>query len=139
LPLSSDSALTRILTELRVRPLAYEPWQPADGSLPLLASMSEGAGRLSVQPGAWCLQAHNFFFQAEDGIRDPLVTGVQTCALPISTARIKRSSIRNADSAPEPSTWKNSTLTGSVLRTLSVKSAGMRTPRSASPRLVWST
>src|SRR6266536_1336442 len=27
-----------------------------------------------------------FFFQAEDGIRDPLVTGVQTCALPISAA-----------------------------------------------------
>src|SRR5207247_5232700 len=25
----------------------------------------------------------SFFFQAEDGIRDPLVTGVQTCALPI--------------------------------------------------------
>src|ERR671922_287792 len=25
-----------------------------------------------------------FFFQAEDGIRDDLVTGVQTCALPIS-------------------------------------------------------
>ena len=24
-----------------------------------------------------------FFFQAEDGIRDRLVTGVQTCALPI--------------------------------------------------------
>src|SRR5438552_8325822 len=27
-----------------------------------------------------------FFFQAEDGIRDDLVTGVQTCALPISVA-----------------------------------------------------
>src|SRR5207247_7245821 len=27
-----------------------------------------------------------FFFQAEDGIRDPLVTGVQTCALPIFPA-----------------------------------------------------
>src|SRR2546425_9508795 len=26
-----------------------------------------------------------FFFQAEDGIRDKLVTGVQTCALPISS------------------------------------------------------
>src|SRR2546428_2174236 len=25
-----------------------------------------------------------FFFQAEDGIRDLIVTGVQTCALPIS-------------------------------------------------------
>src|SRR5258707_8235953 len=29
----------------------------------------------------WCF----FFFQAEDGIRDIGVTGVQTCALPIST------------------------------------------------------
>src|SRR5699024_11525203 len=28
-----------------------------------------------------------FFFQAEDGIRDRNVTGVQTCALPISHAR----------------------------------------------------
>src|SRR2546430_14924271 len=27
-----------------------------------------------------------FFFQAEDGIRDLTVTGVQTCALPISRA-----------------------------------------------------
>src|SRR5260370_12684824 len=26
---------------------------------------------------------HFFFFQAEDGIRDSSVTGVQTCALPI--------------------------------------------------------
>src|SRR5260370_19772263 len=26
---------------------------------------------------------YNFFFQAEDGIRDSSVTGVQTCALPI--------------------------------------------------------
>src|SRR5207247_7032951 len=30
-----------------------------------------------------------FFFQAEDGIRDPLVTGVQTCALPISVDQLK--------------------------------------------------
>src|SRR5205823_13941510 len=28
-------------------------------------------------------QVDCFFFQAEDGIRDKLVTGVQTCALPI--------------------------------------------------------
>src|SRR5256885_10304099 len=30
---------------------------------------------------------HSFFFQAEDGIRDYKVTGVQTCALPIYRAR----------------------------------------------------
>src|SRR2546430_7685944 len=29
-------------------------------------------------------QDRDFFFQAEDGIRDLTVTGVQTCALPIS-------------------------------------------------------
>src|SRR6266496_5760190 len=29
-------------------------------------------------------QSYVFFFQAEDGIRDLYVTGVQTCALPIS-------------------------------------------------------
>src|SRR3989442_14291635 len=37
-----------------------------------------------------------FFFQAEDGIRDADVTGVQTCALPISAFR------RFADSAKSP-------------------------------------
>src|SRR5256885_5680760 len=32
-----------------------------------------------------------FFFQAEDGIRDYKVTGVQTCALPISAHGVGRS------------------------------------------------
>src|SRR2546425_191631 len=32
-----------------------------------------------------------FFFQAEDGIRDKLVTGVQTCALPIYSRRWTKS------------------------------------------------
>src|SRR5260221_4031832 len=31
-----------------------------------------------------------FFFQAEDGIRDHCVTGVQTCALPISQFSIEK-------------------------------------------------
>src|SRR5260221_5583860 len=33
-----------------------------------------------------------FFFQAEDGIRDHCVTGVQTCALPISRSGARRNS-----------------------------------------------
>src|SRR5260370_33127045 len=49
-----------------------------------------------------------FFFQAEDGIRDSSVTGVQTCALPISTApdqarrpvaKVLRGSYKRADDA----------------------------------------
>src|SRR2546422_2043403 len=48
--------------------------------------------RISVAPisqtfGVRCLLCRLFFFfQAEDGIRDVAVTGVQTCALPISPA-----------------------------------------------------
>src|SRR5260221_9430988 len=34
-----------------------------------------------------CVICFFFFFQAEDGIRDHCVTGVQTCALPISMAQ----------------------------------------------------
>src|SRR5947208_11070860 len=50
------------------------------------------ADRRNNQPGGFTFEVLltqwnntfvNFFFQAEDGIRDDLVTGVQTCALPI--------------------------------------------------------
>src|SRR5256886_6933777 len=41
-----------------------------------------------VLQAAYCfVYAQFFFFQAEDGIRDLTVTGVQTCALPISASR----------------------------------------------------
>src|SRR3712207_5609010 len=36
-----------------------------------------------------------FFFQAEDGIRDIGVTGVQTCALPISPGAVRTSPRRS--------------------------------------------
>src|SRR3712207_3877636 len=43
-----------------------------------------------------------FFFQAEDGIRDIGVTGVQTCALPISAMSIKLGIGLAAWAFPEP-------------------------------------
>src|SRR5260221_7101421 len=44
-----------------------------------------------------------FFFQAEDGIRDHCVTGVQTCALPICAGRASRlNSQRDARPALNP-------------------------------------
>src|SRR2546422_6375168 len=40
-----------------------------------------------MESGWWYYSScYFFFFQAEDGIRDVAVTGVQTCALPISIA-----------------------------------------------------
>src|SRR5690348_17789996 len=38
-----------------------------------------------------------FFFQAEDGIRDGRVTGVQTCALPISASLLNARSSSKRD------------------------------------------
>src|SRR5437762_11086077 len=46
----------------------------------------------------------SFFFQAEDGIRDTSVTGVQTCALPISQHRHRR---RRGDSLQQPPQWRH--------------------------------
>src|SRR5699024_11816262 len=42
-----------------------------------------------------------FFFQAEDGIRDRNVTGVQTCALPISAQRTSEMRDRRIDGNDE--------------------------------------
>src|SRR6266568_7960738 len=41
-----------------------------------------------------------FFFQAEDGIRDGTVTGVQTCALPISVSCPPTALLATLDGAP---------------------------------------
>src|SRR5205823_5813997 len=41
-----------------------------------------------------------FFFQAEDGIRDKLVTGVQTCALPIWSAFTSSAAVSAIASSP---------------------------------------
>src|SRR2546429_2695855 len=46
--------------------------------------MAATAGNRLVNSGT--ALARSFFFQAEDGIRDVAVTGVQTCALPILEA-----------------------------------------------------
>lgn len=59
LHLASDAQLTRELAKRQVKALGYETVQLDDGSLPLLAPMSEVAGRLSVQVGAWSLEAQN--------------------------------------------------------------------------------
>ena len=59
LHLAADEIVTRELLNRKVTAIAYETIQLDDGSLPLLTPMSEIAGRLSIQVGAWCLQAEN--------------------------------------------------------------------------------
>src|SRR5437867_9006482 len=82
---------------------------------------------------SWDIAApHSFFFQAEDGIRDRTVTGVQTCALPISprarARRARRRRDRRGTRAPPPCPLRG------ARRALSRRAARARSARCA-PRV----
>ena len=59
LHLAAYPAVAEALVTSGVTAIAYETVQLADGALPLLAPMSEVAGRMSVQVGAHFLERHN--------------------------------------------------------------------------------
>lgn len=59
LHLAAYPAVADALLEAEVTGIAYETVQTAEGSLPLLAPMSEVAGRMSAQVGAHFLERHN--------------------------------------------------------------------------------
>src|SRR2546430_4501216 len=70
-----------VLGDAKFLGLALSPWKNIglSGSIIfVLCFLIQGLGSDRI-----------FFFQAEDGIRDLTVTGVQTCALPISRGRAK--------------------------------------------------
>jgi alanine dehydrogenase len=57
LHLAADKGLTEFLMERKINSIAYETVELPDGSLPLLAPMSEVAGRMAVQAAAHCLES----------------------------------------------------------------------------------
>lgn len=68
LHLAADAALTRALMESRAHCIAYETVTSPNGGLPLLAPMSEIAGRLAPQMGAR-------FLERQEGGRGVLLSG----------------------------------------------------------------
>jgi len=56
LHLAADEPLTRALVDSGVTAVAYETVETEERQLPLLAPMSEVAGRLATQMGAWALE-----------------------------------------------------------------------------------
>jgi alanine dehydrogenase len=56
LHIAADQALTRALVESGITAVAYETVETDSGALPLLAPMSEIAGRLAAQAGAYFLE-----------------------------------------------------------------------------------
>jgi alanine dehydrogenase len=79
LHLAAEPKLTRVLAERKVKSVAYETIQLADGSLPLLTPMSEVAGRMATQIGAFYLQKDH----AGKGILLGGVTGVRPARVTI--------------------------------------------------------
>jgi alanine dehydrogenase len=59
LHLAASEPVTRALIESKTAAVAYETVEPEDGSLPLLAPMSEVAGRMAPQVGANYLEREN--------------------------------------------------------------------------------
>jgi alanine dehydrogenase len=69
LHLAPDADLTRRLLDAEIIGIAYETVSDERGGLPLLAPMSEVAGRMAIQAGAHCLEI-------EQGGRGTLLSGV---------------------------------------------------------------
>jgi alanine dehydrogenase len=59
LHLAAYPGVAQALIDAGTTAIAYETVETADGALPLLAPMSEVAGRLAPQMGAHCLERHN--------------------------------------------------------------------------------
>jgi len=77
LHLAADATLTSFLVERGVRAIAYETVQTPDGRLPLLAPMSEIAGRMAPQEGAKYLErpsgGRGVLMGGASGVRPALV------------------------------------------------------------------
>ncbi len=76
LHLAAERRLTEELIEKKVTAIAYETIQEANNNLPLLRPMSEVAGRMSVQVGAYYLQSSWGSDQAGRGVLLGGVPGV---------------------------------------------------------------
>ncbi len=79
LHLAAEPKLTKVLCERKVKSIAYETIQLENGSLPLLTPMSEVAGRMATQIGAFYLQKNH----GGKGILMGGVTGVMPAKVTI--------------------------------------------------------
>jgi alanine dehydrogenase len=92
LHLAAARELTLALLERQVTAIAYETVEGADGALPLLAPMSEVAGRLATQVGATLLQkdrgGQGILLGGVPGVRHGRVTVLGGGAVGVSAARV---------------------------------------------------
>ena len=92
LHLAAEPKLTKVLCERKVKAIAYETIQLEDKSLPLLTPMSEVAGRMATQIGAFYLQkdhgGQGILLGGVTGVKRGKVTIVGGGVVGINAARI---------------------------------------------------
>src|SRR2546421_9242806 len=81
-----------------------------------------------------------FFFQAEDGIRDLIVTGVQTCALPIfgfiGAKRPRMVAVQAEGCAPMVRAWEKGEEHAPRFENAHTIASGIRVPQRSEERRV---
>lgn len=92
LHLAAEKALTEILIQKKITAIAYETVRDRDGHYPILAAMSQIAGRLSVQIGAHYLEKTNggkgLLLGGADGVPSGRVVVLGTGTVGMWAARV---------------------------------------------------
>jgi alanine dehydrogenase len=161
LHLAADRGLAREMLARHVTGLGYETVELEDQSLPLLAPMSEVAGRLAIQVGAWCLQARNggrgVLLSGAPGVRPGKVVVVGGGIAGLNACRIAAgvgAEVTILDVNPIRLRYLNDILGGQVMTVMSTRATleeellaadlvigsvlvpGARTPRLVSAKMV---
>jgi len=161
LHLAAEPQLARALLKSEVAGLGYETIELEDRSLPLLAPMSEVAGRIAIQVGAWCLQARNggrgVLLSGAPGVRSGRVAVIGGGIAGLNACRVAAgvgAEVSILDNNPIRLRYLNDILGGSAMTVMSTRAtleeeisaadlvigsvlvAGARTPRLISSKMV---
>ena len=161
LHLAADPQLAREMLRQRIIGLGYETIELEDHSLPLLAPMSEVAGRIAIQVGAWCLQSRNggrgVLLSGAPGVRSGRVAVVGGGIAGLNACRVAAgvgAEVSILDNNPIRLRYLNDILGGSAMTVMSTHAtleeelaaadlvigsvlvAGARTPRLITSKMV---
>lgn len=161
LHLAADAQLAREMLKRHVVGLGYETIELEDHSLPLLAPMSEVAGRIAIQVGSWCLQSRNggrgVLLSGAPGVRSGRVAVVGGGIAGLNACRIAAgvgAEVSILDNNPIRLRYLNDILGGSAMTVMSTHAtleeeivaadlvigsvlvAGARTPRLITAKMV---
>ena len=161
LHLAAEPRLAHEMLKREVVGIGYETIELEDHSLPLLAPMSEVAGRIAIQVGAWCLQARNggrgVLLSGAPGVRPGKVAVVGGGIAGLNACRVAAgvgAEVSILDNNPIRLRYLNDILAGSATTVMSTRAtleeeitaadlvigavlvAGARTPRLITSKMV---